>query len=53
MYFNGKLICDFEGINTLLCAGLGNHHRSIFSLDKVFFPVTLAAGSQPRQDSPG
>lgn len=53
MYFNGKLICDFEVINTLLCYGLGNHHTSILSLDTVFLPVTLAAGSQPRQDSPG
>lgn len=53
MYFNGKLICDFEVINTLLCDGLGNHHTSILSLDTVFLPVTLAAGSQPRQDSPG
>lgn len=53
MYFNGKLICDFEVINTLLCDGLGNHHTSILSLDTVFLPVTLAARSQPRQDSPG
>lgn len=53
MYFNGKLICDFEAINTLLCDGLGNHHTSLLSLDTVFLPVTLAAGSQPRQDSPG